>query len=71
MLTLGLERRAAGSPVLFMHAGGGVVLESWAPWLVAASEIAPVVAYDRIGIGGSPFDRVPPTFERVVAAGAP
>lgn len=66
VLTLGLGERVAGSPVLFLHAGGGVTLEGWAPWLIAVSEIVPIVAYDRIGIGGSPFDGVEPTFDRVV-----
>lgn len=66
VLTLGLDERVAGSPVLFLHAGGGVTLEGWAPWLIAASEIVPVVAYDRVGIGGSPFDGVEPTFDQVV-----
>jgi pimeloyl-ACP methyl ester carboxylesterase len=66
VLTLGLDGRVAGSPVLFLHAGGGVTLEGWAPWLISVSEIVPIVAYDRIGIGGSPFDGVEPTFDRVV-----
>ena len=66
VLTLGLEKRAEGSPILFLHAGGGVTLEAWAPWLVSLSALAPVVAYDRIGIGGSPFDDIAPTFDRVV-----
>jgi pimeloyl-ACP methyl ester carboxylesterase len=66
VLTLGLEKRTDGEPILFLHAGGGVTLETWAPWLISVSEIAPVVAYDRVGIGGSPFDGLKPSFNCVV-----
>lgn len=67
VLTLGLEERRPGQPVLFLQGGQGSAIESWGNWVVSVSELAPVVAYDRVGIGGSPFDGIEPTMERVVA----
>ena len=66
VLTVGLEGRAPGEPVLFLMAGGGATTEAWGEWLSMISSLAPVVTYDRPGIGESPFDGIDPTPRRVV-----
>ncbi len=65
VLTVGLEARAPGEPVLFLMAGGGTTVEAWGEWITIISSLAPVVTYDRPGIGGSPFDGLDPTPHRV------
>lgn len=65
VMTLGLEDRGPGEPALFLMAGGGAPIEFWGEWISMISALAPVVTYDRPGIGGSPFDGVDPTPERV------
>ncbi|MCG8462734.1 MAG: hypothetical protein MI919_41140, partial [Holophagales bacterium] len=67
VLTLGLEERGEGQPVLFLHGGAGSSLETWGDWLSSIALLAPVVAYDRPGLGRSPFDGKIPTPGRVVA----
>lgn len=67
VMTLGLEDREPGEPVLILFAGGGAPMESWGKWISTVSSLAPVVTYDRPGIGESPFDGIDPTPERVVA----
>ena len=67
VLTLGLAERDAGEPVIVLQGGAGSPIESWGPVIPAVAEFAPVVAYDRPGIGKSPFDGVAPTLDRVVA----
>jgi uncharacterized protein (TIGR03067 family) len=56
VLALGLDRRTAGQPVVILMAGFGDSLESWGDWPAAVAKVAPVVAYDRPGIGGSKYD---------------
>ena len=64
--TVELGRRKSGEPVLFlMGGGGGGPLESWGDFIEMISSMAPVVTYHRPGIGGSPFDGVDPTPQRV------
>lgn len=65
VLTLGLERRSPGEPVILLQSGAGTALEGWGDWPLALSELAPVVGYDRPGLGQSPFDGVDPTPQRV------
>jgi len=61
-----LEGRKSGEPVLLlMNGGGGGQLEAWGNLIETIASMAPVVAYDRPGIGGSPFDGVDPTPQRV------
>ena len=67
VLTLGLDEREEGQPVLFLHGGAGSPLEAWGEWLSAIARLAPVVAYDRPGLGRSPFDDETPTPDRVAA----
>lgn len=63
--TLELEERNPGEPVLVLFSGASPAMESWGDWITALSALAPVVAYDRPGLGGSPFDGVTPTPRRV------
>jgi len=65
-VTLGLEHRAPGEPVAVLFAGGNSPIEAWGRWLSTLAIDTPVVAYDRRGIGESPFDGVDPTPERIV-----
>ncbi|MBT8397204.1 MAG: alpha/beta hydrolase, partial [Gemmatimonadetes bacterium] len=66
VFTLGLEERQSGEPVLVLFSGGGSPLEAWGDWIGRISSVAPVVSYDRPGIGESPFDGIDPTPNRVV-----
>jgi pimeloyl-ACP methyl ester carboxylesterase len=63
--TAGLEQRQAGKPVIVLEAGAGNGLETWQPLFAEIAKRAPVVAYDRRGIGQSQPDRQRPTLRRV------
>ena len=65
VLTLGLQDREPGEPVILLQSGAGTALEGWGDWPASLSRIAPVVGYDRPGLGQSPFDGVDPSPERV------
>ena len=58
---LGLESRRPGAPVVVFEAGASNSLEVWGgiPLQVAAN--APIVAYDRAGLGRSEWDDTTPT----------
>lgn len=56
VLEIGLGDREAGEPVVVLFAGSLVPLSGWGEWLSEVSESAPVVSYDRPGIGGSEYD---------------
>jgi pimeloyl-ACP methyl ester carboxylesterase len=60
----GLDQRKAGQPVVVLEAGGGADLETWKPVFGEIARLAPTVAYDRLGHGGSAPDTNPPTLER-------
>jgi pimeloyl-ACP methyl ester carboxylesterase len=62
---IGLEQRAEGEPVVVFEAGAGNPLEVWALVLPHVVEVAPVVAYDRAGLGQSEWDGEAPTPEHV------
>lgn len=65
--TSGLTTRRAGSPVVIFEAGATHSLDAWGtiPRSVAAD--APIVAYDRAGLGQSAWDGVTPTPRHVTA----
>jgi pimeloyl-ACP methyl ester carboxylesterase len=63
--TAGWHHRLPGRPVVVLENGAGAPLEAWQPILAAIAEFAPVVAYDRAGIGQSPWDEQTPTPEHV------
>ena len=66
VLTLGLDERRSGDPVFVLLAGAGTTLESWDQRFTRSIlAMAPVVAYDRPGMGGSEFDGRDPTPENV------
>jgi len=66
ILTLGLDDRASGEPAVVLQAGGGASLDTWDGLLVRTiSTLAPVVAYDRPGLGGSQFDGHDPTPQHI------
>lgn len=65
VLTMRLDERQTGQPVLFLHGGAGSPLEAWGQWLSTIARLAPVVTFDRPGVGQSPFEGELPTPERV------
>lgn len=67
VLTIGLGQRAPGEPVIVLEAGGLESLDTWGSWPVLLSELAPVVGYDRAGLGETPWDGAAPTPEHVTA----
>jgi len=65
---LGLEGRSAGQPVLVLEAGAGAGLDEWAPAMAHLAGLAPVIAYDRHGVGQSDPDTQSRTIRRVAVA---
>jgi pimeloyl-ACP methyl ester carboxylesterase len=63
--TAGLERRNVGQPAVVLEAGAGEGLDNWTPVFTQIASIAPVVAYDRRGIGQSAPDSERQTLRRV------
>ncbi|HXG57374.1 MAG TPA: alpha/beta hydrolase [Vicinamibacterales bacterium] len=62
----GIDQRKPGQPVVILEAGAGAGLDRWTPEVVAGiAQLAPVVAYDRRGVGQSEPDTVRPTIRRV------
>lgn len=67
VLTIGLESRREGQPVVIFQNGAGSTLRSWDNVTGAVGKFAPVIVYNRPGIGGSASDGQPPTIEVVNA----
>ncbi len=61
----GIENRKPGSPVMIFENGMGVGLDNWDTVIDKLSEIAPVIAYDRAGVGKSDKVYDMPTVKRV------
>lgn len=61
----GLEQRTKGRPVVVFEAGAMNSLDVWARVLPEVAAIAPVVAYDRAGLGQSEWDNETPTPQHV------
>ena len=57
----GLERRTRGSPIVVFEAGATNSLDVWRAVVPQVAAVAPVVAYDRAGLGQSAWDSVAPT----------
>jgi pimeloyl-ACP methyl ester carboxylesterase len=58
--TLGLENRQKDQPVIVFQSGMGTPMGNWDPILESASKMAPLITYDRPGIGESdPNDEIP------------
>ena len=66
--TEGLDRRQPGTPVVVLEAGAGNGLETWRPVFADIAKRAPVVAYDRPGLGQSQQSSEPPALRRVAAS---
>jgi pimeloyl-ACP methyl ester carboxylesterase len=63
----GLRERVQDQAVVIFESGGATPLETWDSVLPVIASFAPVLAYDRAGIGESTWDSVPPTPQRVVS----
>jgi pimeloyl-ACP methyl ester carboxylesterase len=59
--TTGLQNRRAGAPVIVFEAGASNSLEIWGGIFPQVAAMAPVVAYDRAGLGRSEWDGTNPT----------
>ena len=53
-----MENRKKGSPVIVFEAGATNSLDVWKNVLPTVAQFAPVVAYDRAGLGQSAWDRI-------------
>ena len=58
---IGLQGRRPGQPIVVFEAGATNSLEVWGGIVPQAASMAPVVAYDRAGLGKSEWDDVAPT----------
>ena len=63
----GLGQRLPGQPLVVFESGAASPLETWHSVITKVAGFAPVLAYDRSGVSGTPWDSLPPTPERVVA----
>jgi pimeloyl-ACP methyl ester carboxylesterase len=61
----GLEGRSSGEPVIVLEAGATNSIEVWSQVLPKIAEFAPVIAYDRAGLGESEWDGQEPTPQHV------
>ena len=62
----GLQQRKPGQPVVILESGAGETgIETWTPVFDKLAGLAPVIAYDRRGVGQSEPDTVTPTLRRV------
>lgn len=58
--TLGIEDRKEGQPVVVFESGHGTPMGNWDKVLAGVAELAPLITYDRPGIGESePIDEMP------------
>jgi pimeloyl-ACP methyl ester carboxylesterase len=62
---IGLPDRRPGQPVVVFEAGATNSLEIWGGILPQVASMAPVVAYDRAGLGRSEWDDTSPTPKHV------
>jgi pimeloyl-ACP methyl ester carboxylesterase len=58
--TIGLQDRRPGSPIVVFEAGASNALEIWGGLVPRVASMAPVVAYDRAGLGRSEWDGTTP-----------
>jgi pimeloyl-ACP methyl ester carboxylesterase len=61
----GMESRKPGQPALILEAGAGAGLDEWSPIFSDLARLAPVVAYDRRGLGRSEVDTQSQNYRRV------
>jgi pimeloyl-ACP methyl ester carboxylesterase len=63
--TIGLDDRQVGQPVVVFESGLGTSMGHWDRILDGVSRLAPLVTYDRPGIGASEADKEMPTIKNV------
>jgi pimeloyl-ACP methyl ester carboxylesterase len=63
--TIGIENRKEGQPVIVFESGLGTSMGHWDKILDGVSELAPLITYDRPGIGESESDNEMPTIKNV------
>ena len=63
--TIGTENRKDGQPVIIFESGLGTPMGPWDRVITGVSELAPMVIYDRPGIGESEPDNEMPTIKNV------
>ena len=63
--TIGIENRKEGQPVVIFENGLGTPMDNWDRVLTGVSALAPLVTYDRPGIGESEPDNEMPTIRNV------
>lgn len=63
--TIGIENRKSGQPVVVFESGLGTPMDNWDRVLTGVSALAPLVTYDRPGIGESEQDNEMPTIKNV------
>jgi pimeloyl-ACP methyl ester carboxylesterase len=64
-LLAGTEGRKPGQPALILEAGAAAGLDEWSSIFPELARLAPVVAYDRRGLGRSETDTQPQNYRRV------
>jgi pimeloyl-ACP methyl ester carboxylesterase len=63
--TIGIENRIEDQPVIVFESGHGTPMGHWDRILNGVSELAPLITYDRPGIGKSEADNEMPTIKNV------
>lgn len=63
--TIGIENQKEGQPVIVFESGHGTAMGHWDRILDGVSAIAPLITYDRPGIGESEPDNEMPTIKNV------
>ena len=63
--TIGVDNRDAGLPVIVLESGHGTPMGNWDKVIEGIAEHAPVITYDRPGIGESEAVNQPPTIKNV------
>ncbi|MEL6629098.1 MAG: alpha/beta hydrolase [Bacteroidota bacterium] len=63
--TIGLDDRKEGQPVLVFESGHGTPMDHWDKVLPGVSKLAPVITYDRPGVGPSEAIEEMPSIENV------
>ena len=63
--TIGIENRIEDQPVIVFESGHGTPMGHWNRILNGVSELAPLIIYDRPGIGKSEADNEMPTIKNV------
>jgi len=67
VVTAGFEQRETGQPAVILQGHADTIVGNWSPILRALADFAPVVAYDRPGLGRSEAADEPSTPARMAA----